>query len=475
MGASHLNAYCSTDTSNLRIKGPLKSPRASSELTTPRRAVPSTYILTLIVAFLSLLIINCADDGAGEAEGGSPFHVRLIETSTTELFVGVHVDDPGFTSPLLLLRNGQPVVRFMHAPYDTTFHDIGLSEAQTYVYRLATIVGKETVMVGNIAPLTTLGRSSNAYQWQTFEFGDGYINYLVDAVITGDRSVWAVGEVNSLDSTGAVNYPPSNIVRIRDGKIEFESLQFQHDWGRSYSSGESIFGLGGNELVVGGASSVMRWNGFSWGHVGYLTTAADRYGSSARLWGTSRSDLFAGGEFGLLAHWDGKKWTALSSGVDGIISDMTGARTAGGETEIVYYSSTAWSWFWGNAIVGIRNSSQGDSLPWPKERHALTVWTRSGAVLFAGGAGVMTWVDGRWSDTYLGGYLITRIRGNALNDVFAVGRRGFIGHFDGASWEVLQEGTGVDYDAVAVQPGMIAAVGAREGKAVVTIGTRIVP
>jgi len=43
-----------------------------------------------------------------------------------------------------------------------------------------------------------------------------------------------------------------------------------------------------------------------------------------KIWGTSSNDIYAVGDYGNIAHWDGKRWTKIESGTDVSLRDIYG-------------------------------------------------------------------------------------------------------------------------------------------------------
>jgi len=108
--------------------------------------------------------------------------------------------------------------------------------------------------------------------------------------------------------------------------------------------------------------------------------------------GSASDDVYAVGEAGDIAHWDGGGWSAMESNTTEQLSGVWGA---GGE-------------------------------------------------VFAVGSGgaAMHLVDGTWEVTDSGVTIfLTAVAGSAANDVVAVGEAGTILHWDGATWTAMASGT----------------------------------
>jgi len=163
-------------------------------------------------------------------------------------------------------------------------------------------------------------------------------------------------------------------------------------WGEST---RDIFAVGGDLDVSGGNAVVLRYDGSVWN---------DMTISAPGLWwahGFGPDDVYAVGEQGTLAHWNGTDWTVLDTGSP----------------------FTLWG-IWGAS---------------PTE-----MWAVGGDVL-TGGAGVLRGWDGvGWTDVTsidVTDELFFKVWGSAADDVFVVGDGGTILHYDGTDWTTMDSGT----------------------------------
>jgi hypothetical protein len=124
-------------------------------------------------------------------------------------------------------------------------------------------------------------------------------------------------------------------------------------------------------------------------------------------------------------------------------------------------------------ILRIRDHSRVDSIPWEPQRITYSIWTNKGLPLFVCGDGFFENKERSWREIILGVNVSTnKVRGNRLNDVVVVGSFGLIAHNDGLDWRVYPEVYNAIYSGLSVRDGIIAAVGERNSRGVVTIGRR---
>ena len=267
-----------------------------------------------------------------------------------------------------------------------------------------------------------------------------------------------------------------------DGKIRHfngSSWSVMDGGGNYYLAG--VYGFsGGNVFAVGtesGRGVILHYDGISWSR---MDDGGGRY-SLTSVWGSSSSDVFAGGydydyKVETIMHYDGRSWSRMDSGSHGEILGFWGTSgsdvfAVGSGGTILRYDGTSWSpmssgstatlkGVWGTSnsdvyAVGTEHSVfQGmilhyDGVAWSpvvaNSRYDFWgVWGSSGNDVFAVGldyekhAGVVLHYDGTsWSPTNIdSGYEPKAVWGVSGSDVFAVGVDG-IRHFDGFSWTLM--------------------------------------
>lgn len=144
------------------------------------------------------------------------------------------------------------------------------------------------------------------------------------------------------------------------------------------------------------------------------------------VWSSSGSDAFAGGDDGVVLHYDGTSWNPQASGWPEGLSAVWGVGPAGAvfavgtRGTILYYDRSTW-----------RVLTSGTTQP------LNSVWGTSANNVFAvGGAGTILHYDGTaWSAQNSGTtQSLNGIWGSAASAVFAVGDSSTILHYDGTKW-----------------------------------------
>lgn len=152
------------------------------------------------------------------------------------------------------------------------------------------------------------------------------------------------------------------------------------------------------------------------------------------VWGTSSSNVFVGGEFGYILHYDGSTWTPVRSSTTKRIYNFWGTSGAdifavGADGLILHYNGTEWS----TKDSGTTEYLRG-------------VWGSSSTNVYAVGntATVQRYDGSDWDPIDLSSLTTEDLRsvwGSSENDVFVSGYSGTILHYDGADWTAMDSGT----------------------------------
>ena len=189
-----------------------------------------------------------------------------------------------------------------------------------------------------------------------------------------------------------------------------------------------------------------------------------------KMWGSSSGDLYAVGNNGNIAHYNGSSWTKIESGTTSIINDAWGVFENG--TSTVYCTvSSVFNPPQDKKILKI-TSDKVDSISWDINKIVYSCWTKNKKFLYVGGEGVFIYKFGTWEQITLPAITTNSIRGNDINDVFAVGSLGTIFHFNGINWWVISSYTQKENYGVAIKNNVVAICGYYNGKGFVEIGKR---
>lgn len=193
-------------------------------------------------------------------------------------------------------------------------------------------------------------------------------------------------------------------------------------WG---SSSTDVYGAATNKII--------HWNGTSWAAQVY--TAPNTLIS---VWGSGATDIYVGGDGGVLAHSNGTTWSNVSGSGIGATESVT---TIWGTDSTNVYFGTA------SSVVGAGLHRYSGGGTWtaidPGTNVVRAIWGSSATDFYVGAdAGVLRhYQSGTWSTVSGFGSgtndRITGIWGTGANDVNLVQKSGTIWHFNGTSWVSL--------------------------------------
>ncbi len=211
---------------------------------------------------------------------------------------------------------------------------------------------------------------------------------------------------------------------------------------------DSLVGIWGSSsnhvLVVGGDRDdfgpvIRRWDGSVWTEM-----EQNLQGALSDVFGFSDSNVYVAGS--VLAHWDGSDWTPeqtlpdisyyheiYGSGSDDLFVTVT--KTGGLDNwGIIHFDGVVWSEILSDQFRSINQ-----------------IWSLSPGTLYAAAdlenndSAVIYWDGNQWSTLYTesAGYYtsyLDGVGGPSPEDIYAVGFRGKIVHYDGLSWSELSTG-----------------------------------
>ncbi len=237
------------------------------------------------------------------------------------------------------------------------------------------------------------------------------------------------------------------------------SARFYSVWG---ASGRDVFAVGDRGVVI--QDDGTRWR-------------ADRISATLSdlraVWGTSPTDVFAVGEDGAILHYDGTHWwpqrSKTTSGLTAVWGlSATQVYAAGASGTVLRYDGSSWQPFSTRLpgtynVLGIWGTSAHDLYAigthtvyvemHPKPQETVPSW-ESRLFHYDGSSWQFT------SSAIERLAPITAVKAISPTDVYAVGARGTLAHFDGSKWTTLDTPARTNlFDVWATRAGGIFAVG----------------
>jgi len=330
--------------------------------------------------------------------------------------------------------------------------------------------------------ITTLATTSHNFTWQTYEFGDYNPSALMDVTIIDENNIWAVGKIYLNDSLG--HSDPNNYNAVHWDGQKWESIKIAGYGGWAC---RTVLAFSKNNIWFEGT---IKWDGknYTVHNNGFPLLPNGDGWMINKMWGTSSNDLYALGNGGNIAYFNGKSWQKMESGTDFSLTDIFGSSNGN-----IYSAGSKFSEVKG--IILRKNQSgqfetmvEGDmvskeELFHPKLYGSLSsVWVDENNVIYTAGNIMYQFKNNRWDyvkslpENYIGGNpgtyyrgYIGSVRGNASNDIIIAGDRNTLKHFNGIDWQQLglpySASSDISWGSIAIKGNIVVAVGNQGYKA----------
>lgn len=395
---------------------------------------------TVILTFLCIVIAGCSSP-SGPNQPKSEISLSLIDVSVNLSYIRVSVHSPITSGEVIkVFRNGSPVFSFQ-ALKDTILTDTSLTQNTSYTYSAAIYKDERQLAISGDLNVKTSSTTSGNVSWQVFKFGI-WGSVIRDILIINDDDIWAVGHIYK----SFEDQTEYNALHWDGQKWTICAIPIRLDYGQTQYTAPvelySIFRTQDNYLcVTGSGGGLSIYDGTKWNCID------DPFGtpkpSDARIWGTTKDNLYFANATGTITHYDGRKFEFLETGNKIYLTDIYGT-TDGKEIwacgfDIVTLESVLLR-INGNKVEKLYEYTPNKRDPLFDQNVVSSLWcTDKGFFALSGGG------YDYYTQSYLNRNVSThtkvtngtgpyRLRGTGLNDLFAVGDDAVVWHFDGLKW-----------------------------------------
>ena len=324
------------------------------------------------------------------------------------------------------------------------------------------------------APKSNNSSDTTSHNWvftiDTLGEGNGSTLHDVAIVSISPFLVYAVGEIYLKDSTGQFDQQPYNLAKWDGNEWKLQKLIA----GNFPPVIKSVFVVNDHNVWFD------PW--FHWDGQNFHEIPSDPifYGIGIdKMWGNSNG-LYVVGTGGFIAFMNTSgTWQKLSSGTSTDIQDIWGYQNTSGQTTILCVSSSV---FYGGeeslfSISGNNvNQLNTNGLSWSERG----LWFDDKGYYIVGDGMYYkkTLQDTVWQSFQKGltTYYIEAIRGNAPNDIVAVGDYGAFLHYNGSSWFDFTQQLNLPncvLNSVSIKDNLVVAVGTLGGdRGIIVVGKR---
>jgi hypothetical protein len=439
----------------------------------------------ILTSFILVLLLPQYSCNTTEPPSNTTLTLKLEDVSCTEAWIkltSANIQLPAAITLKQTNQTGDTKTQILNLnTQDSLLYIDSLLPNQTYKI-LAAMQQPDPVGYNNASneiSVTTLDTTSHNFTFETFTFGGtAGSSALYDVAIINENNIWAVGEIKIAD-TSINGYTTYNAVHWDGQNWELKRINMQSSCNPvTYPPLKAIWAFSENNIAVTSGGSIGWFDG--------NTNRADcgirsiLTGSINKLWGRSSSDLYAVGNNGNIAHYNGQSWIKLESGTDLDFYDIEGSYKTNNELEI-YAIAASIGKSTEKRIVKLNNNLTENLLTSGIPSSIMGIWFKPDVKYYVVGSGMFLKTNissnNPWESFWEGitQYYTTSVDGNELNDIVVCGSYGELLHFNGSSWKSYQDELQLQagsYGEVKMKDNIIVAVGHNSPEAVITTGRR---
>jgi len=440
------------------------------------------------VVFLLLLAFACRKETPPEPPGPPPYLQSILldtlSVDVTEVLLRVRAMDTTGAAAVALYRDSLLLFAGQPSLGDTTVLDTALAPATLHNYRAYLLQDSLRVDSASLG-VRTMDTSSHSFFFYIDTLGDGSSSLLRDVAIIDENNVWAVGEVYLRDSIGQIDPSAYGFARWDGTSWRLFRLQAVGPTGLvSNLRPRGIFAFSANDIWFA-SGGVFHWDGQNvtpyWINAfpGNPNPILDPGQTAEKLWGTSSSDLYAVGQQGAIAHFDGSSWRQVLSGTTLPVNDIWGDTDPISGEQIVLCIASDTELLTGKLLLRIQDFAVTRMPETGLGQSLAGLWFLAGRRYFVVGEGLYTKRNvtdsTHWTSLQPGltQYYMGKARGSGLSNIFVVGDYGSVLHFNGYSWQNFTSSTYLSdgfYVNVDIKRRFVVAVGLDNPRAVILRG-----
>ncbi len=441
------------------------------------------HLLLLLHLPLLLLFFSCNTNEPPKDNGAITLSVE--DASCIEAWINLKVENITLPAAVTLKQsenNGEEKVRQVInlTTADTLLFIDSLLPKRSYKFK-AEWINKSGELKAAEATTVTMDTTSHNFTWQTFTFGQHSSSTLYDVAIINENNIWAVGEIYMNDSLGNPDPHAYNAVHWDGNQWELKRIYFPTVCGSTNLSSypaKAIFAFDDGKIWISssGDKIAILKDGIQ---IDKYCLPSNVSMSINKLWGSSSNDLYAVGNGGNIAHWDGISWKKIESGTSLNLNDIWGdLNKKTNEWEVICVASNILHSYDKEVIKIIQNRSQKlsrEGIKWTLG----SIWFQSNRKYYLVGSGIyekFRLTDTVWNFDSLKTitlFHVNGVRANDINDVYVGGAYGEIIHFNGINWKSYKDLVNLSGGAllsVSVINKLIAFTGYSSGKAIILKG-----
>lgn len=443
------------------------------------------FLFISISCLIILMPQGCKSPNEPGGSSSKQGRLTVEDVSCTEAWLKVEAGDMTLPTDVTITKDGNLQFRFTLSAKDTTVCDNSLLPGKNYTYQIEYSSG-----IKESQSIRTMDTTSHDFSWQVLRIGD-YGTWIRDVAIINDTLIYAVGEFYKNLPNGQEEYPPYSLAKWDGHSWSLKRLYYKD---KDYQGKEVIAPITvpiscilpfKYDDIWFSSGSVFHWNGqdslieLSISRLA-LIDSVENGKSLDKIWGTSSDNIYAAGNNGTLAHFNGHKWEVIESGTNLTFYDIWGGlNSLSGKPEVLAVSSivATHSGYVIEKLDGLKAENiSTEGIPY----NITDVWFVPDKAYYIA-AGFLYFKhrlnDPVWTEIAgLTDYSVTDVYGPDRNDILVTTSYGNILHFNGKSWKTDYNEiklSSVVYGAVKLKNNLAVAVGyTRNQEGFIAIGRR---
>jgi hypothetical protein len=397
--------------------------------------------------------------------------LSLVDVGCTEAFIKVTATDSVLPLSISLSKDESTFANFMLTKTDTIVINTTLQSNKIYTYQTTELInGKEEK--SDTLQVKTLDITSDNFTWNTFTFRDPTYgsSALNDVAIIDENNIVAVGEIYN-DTTG-IRY---NAVQWDGNNWTIKRIPYYYQ-GQPFYPIQTIFAFSPNDIWFGG-NGIIHWDGNQYNPIPIPTIVWGPHQIN-KIWGTSANNLYIVGNDGKIAHYQNGYWSKVESGTTTNVNDIWGTDDSSTNNFTILCTVSSRYQLGDYKLLSISGNTAKEYITWPYTR-LYGVWFNSPQKIYIVGSGAYLYRNNSLNTINLStNYFLTRVKGNALNDIYITASDAQVFHYNGINWNEVFNGIDGGYEGMDVKGNTVVLVGyniegGMVGKAVVTVGKRM--
>ncbi len=426
----------------------------------------------IIMLIVLIVMLNSCDTIEPCSEKGKEISIRVLEVGVQEAYLHFRNESPLECGEIVISREGVEIAKFPSEVVDSVIVDTGLVGGESYRYLAIEKKGDEAEEISGGTILKTMLPTSHEIEWKTYYFGNCGGSDFSDVAILDDENIWVVGE---MDSCCNGKYELYNLLKWDGVSWKVEGVKTYTCYPRKVVTPFSCIELSTEkEVFISGNTSLLKWGNSEWSILAHFyDDPVDVFHSQVTSMEYLEDDEIYLGSVndGSIYHYEKGKWDKYKGeGLEGGISDIYSyVDSKSGERRVLVGMTQVLS----KSTRGIFevNNDELTCLEWDGNLRVSSIWSKNGYPIYACGDGVYVNRGKGWKEIEgLPLLYSTSIKGNASNNIFVVGGFGYIAHYNGVDWKVVNETESFNIMEVEVKNKLVVAVGTNGVQGVVKIG-----